>query len=434
MVKLQLQYPDHLMQRAGSSEKTPMLGKTEGGRRGRQRMRWLDGISDSMDMNLSKLQKIVEDRGAWWAILHGIAKSETQSDSTVTSKARFNLLLVTYVHSHPLPHGNREGSPQTQRNRYPQGVTVPRPSRHNRPRRARKGRGRGQEAGGAVRVEAAWGWTWGRRADALRQGGAVTASRAVIAPGAGRGAALGRIKAAPPICSSTWAPPPTECCALPSPQREGTIYRFLPHTVYNDTGNLKHEIEKKKYKKNNDGLSPPCVLFSLFSFLPFSPRRPPPLPRMESECPGEEGAHLAGTGWRTAVGLSCHHAMLALHRNHCHAGARSARVSLVSYAVFRVFCLGSAWSENTRLRHRSFLPETGHLRPWKRKSLAGSDRCPLATLPTVPSMVLAAAGPVPTLSSCSGPHPPAHTRPLGEGAPSPTSPPWNMPSLCWVPT
>ena len=155
MVKLQLQYPDHLMQRADSSEKTPMLGKIEGGRRGRQRMRWLDGISDSMDKNLSKLQKIVEDRGAWWAILHGIAKSETQSDSTVTSKARFNLLLVTYVHSHPLAHGNREGSPQTQRNRYPQGVTVPRPSRHNRPRRARKGRGREQEAGGAVRVEAA---------------------------------------------------------------------------------------------------------------------------------------------------------------------------------------------------------------------------------------------------------------------------------------
>ena len=157
MVKLQLQYSDYLMQRANSLEKTPVLGKIEGGRRrGRQRMRWLNGISDSMDMNLSKLQKIVEDRGAWWAILHGIAKSETRSDSTtVTSKARFNLLLVTYVQPHPLADGNREGSPQTRRNRYPQGVTVPRPSRHSRPRRARKGRGRGQEAGGAVRLEAA---------------------------------------------------------------------------------------------------------------------------------------------------------------------------------------------------------------------------------------------------------------------------------------
>ena len=78
MLKLKLQYSDHLMQRANSSEKTLMLGKIEGGRRrGRQRMRWLDGISDSVDMNLSKLQKTVEDRGAWRAILHGIAKSQT---------------------------------------------------------------------------------------------------------------------------------------------------------------------------------------------------------------------------------------------------------------------------------------------------------------------------------------------------------------------
>ena len=76
MLKLKLQYSDHLMQRADSSEKTLMLGKIEGGRRrGRQRMRWLDGISDSVDMNLSKLQEIVKDREAWRAAVHGITKS-----------------------------------------------------------------------------------------------------------------------------------------------------------------------------------------------------------------------------------------------------------------------------------------------------------------------------------------------------------------------
>ena len=68
MLKLKLQYSDHLMQRADSLEKTLMLGKTEGRRRrGRQRMRWLDSITDSMDMNLSKLQEILEGRGAWRA-------------------------------------------------------------------------------------------------------------------------------------------------------------------------------------------------------------------------------------------------------------------------------------------------------------------------------------------------------------------------------
>ena len=101
MLKLKLQYFGHLMQTGDSLEKSLMLGKTEGRRkRGCQRMKWLEGITDLMDMNLGKLWEIVRDREAWRIVVHRVAKSWTRLGDRTTTTVYIYIYIYIYIHTH----------------------------------------------------------------------------------------------------------------------------------------------------------------------------------------------------------------------------------------------------------------------------------------------------------------------------------------------
>ena len=113
MLKLKLQYYGHLMWRTDSLEKTLMLGKIEGRRRsGRHRMRWLDGITDSMDMSLSKLWGLVMDREVWCAVIHGVAKSQTQLSEELNWTD-----ILEYIYRLPRSHSGKESPCQCRRHK-----------------------------------------------------------------------------------------------------------------------------------------------------------------------------------------------------------------------------------------------------------------------------------------------------------------------------